>query len=111
MVLLHATHSMIGMSAAIRFRWVATTHRRRRDNWRTVQSLRSNVEPPRRATVRGLLAASRKAGVHSVRARHPPDDSNHERMHREYHRWYSPVLGRDMEMLVFGHAGARMLAF
>jgi esterase/lipase superfamily enzyme len=27
------------------------------------------------------------------------------RMHREYHRWYSPHLGRDMEMLLFGHAG------
>ena len=32
-------------------------------------------------------------------------------MNREYHRWYSPSLGRDMEMLVFGHAGARVLVF
>ena len=32
-------------------------------------------------------------------------------MNREYHRWYSPSLGRDMELLVFGHAGARMLVF
>jgi esterase/lipase superfamily enzyme len=32
-------------------------------------------------------------------------------MHREYHRWHSPSLGRDMELLVFGHAGARVLAF
>jgi len=32
-------------------------------------------------------------------------------MHREHHRWYSPTLGRDMELLVFGHAGARMLVF
>ena len=32
-------------------------------------------------------------------------------MKREYHRWYSPALGRDMEMLVFGHAGARLLVF
>jgi esterase/lipase superfamily enzyme len=32
-------------------------------------------------------------------------------MNREYHRWYSPSLGRDMEMLVFGHGGARMLVF
>ncbi len=32
-------------------------------------------------------------------------------MNREYHRWYSPALGRDMEMLVFGHAGARALIF
>ncbi len=32
-------------------------------------------------------------------------------MHREYHRWYSPVLGRDMELLILGHAGARLLVF
>jgi esterase/lipase superfamily enzyme len=32
-------------------------------------------------------------------------------MHRDYTRWYSPSLGRDMEMLVFGHAGARAVVF
>jgi esterase/lipase superfamily enzyme len=32
-------------------------------------------------------------------------------MHREYHRWFSPSLGRDMEMLQLGHAGARVLVF
>ena len=32
-------------------------------------------------------------------------------MNREYHRWYSPSLGRDMELLVFGHSGARLLVF
>ncbi len=32
-------------------------------------------------------------------------------MRREYHRWHSPSLGRDMELLVFGHGGARVLAF
>jgi esterase/lipase superfamily enzyme len=32
-------------------------------------------------------------------------------MNREYHRWYSPSLERDMELLVFGHAGARVLTF
>ena len=32
-------------------------------------------------------------------------------MNREYHRWYSPALGRDMELLIFGHAGARALVF
>jgi esterase/lipase superfamily enzyme len=32
-------------------------------------------------------------------------------MNREYHRWYSPILGRDMELLLFGHAGARVLVF
>ena len=32
-------------------------------------------------------------------------------MNREYHRWHSPALGRDMELLVFGHAGARVLVF
>lgn len=32
-------------------------------------------------------------------------------MHREYHRWFSPSLSRDMELLIFGHAGARVLVF
>jgi esterase/lipase superfamily enzyme len=32
-------------------------------------------------------------------------------MHREHHRWYSPSLGRDMELLLFGHGGARVLVF
>lgn len=32
-------------------------------------------------------------------------------MHREYVRWYSPSLGKDMEMLVFGHAGTPVLVF
>lgn len=32
-------------------------------------------------------------------------------MNREYVRWGSPNLGRDMEMLVFGHAGAPVIAF
>jgi esterase/lipase superfamily enzyme len=31
--------------------------------------------------------------------------------HREHHRWYSPKLEREMELLTFGHAGARMLVF
>src|SRR2546421_12011127 len=32
-------------------------------------------------------------------------------MNRQYHRWYSPSLERDMELLIFGHAGARVLVF
>src|SRR5579859_285110 len=32
-------------------------------------------------------------------------------MQREHHRWHSPSLGRDMELLVFGHAGARVIVF
>jgi esterase/lipase superfamily enzyme len=32
-------------------------------------------------------------------------------MNREYHRWHSPALDREMELLVFGHAGARALVF
>lgn len=30
---------------------------------------------------------------------------------REHHRWHSPSLDREMELLVFGHAGARVLVF
>jgi len=33
------------------------------------------------------------------------------RMKRNYHKWFYQDLGRDMELLVFGHAGARVLAF
>lgn len=32
-------------------------------------------------------------------------------MNREYHRWYSAELGRDMEMLVFGHSGLPAVVF
>jgi esterase/lipase superfamily enzyme len=32
-------------------------------------------------------------------------------MLREYHRWYSPSLGRDMELLLFGHGGAKVVVF
>lgn len=30
---------------------------------------------------------------------------------RSYHRWFSASLQRDVELLVFGHAGARVVAF
>jgi esterase/lipase superfamily enzyme len=32
-------------------------------------------------------------------------------MQRTYHRWFSSNLQRDMELLVFGHAGMRVLVF
>lgn len=32
-------------------------------------------------------------------------------MHREYQRWFSRTLGRDMEMLVFGHSGRPVIVF
>ena len=32
-------------------------------------------------------------------------------MNREYHKWYSPCLQRDMELLIFGHDGAKVLIF
>lgn len=32
-------------------------------------------------------------------------------MHRSYHQWCSDGLGRWVELLVFGHAGARVLVF
>ena len=32
-------------------------------------------------------------------------------MKREYHKWYSPALRREMELLVFGHAGAPLIVF
>lgn len=32
-------------------------------------------------------------------------------MHRSYHRWFSHALQREMDLLVFGHAGPPMLVF
>ena len=32
-------------------------------------------------------------------------------MHQESHKWYSPSLDRDMELLVFGHAGVPVIVF
>lgn len=32
-------------------------------------------------------------------------------MHKEYHKWFSPHLQRDMELMIYGHAGARVLFF
>ncbi len=32
-------------------------------------------------------------------------------MVRDYHRWYSPCLGRDMELLAFGRAGPGVVVF
>ncbi|MCC5934119.1 MAG: esterase [Candidatus Cyclonatronum sp.] len=32
-------------------------------------------------------------------------------MHRQFVKWWSPSLGRDMEMLIFGHAGTPVLVF
>lgn len=32
-------------------------------------------------------------------------------MNREYHKWWSWRLGREMELLVIGHAGAKVLVF
>jgi esterase/lipase superfamily enzyme len=32
-------------------------------------------------------------------------------LQEEYHKWHSPILGRDFEMLVFGHGGYPLLLF
>ena len=32
-------------------------------------------------------------------------------MNREYHFWWSWRLNRNMELLVFGHAGAKVIVF
>ncbi len=32
-------------------------------------------------------------------------------MLREYHKWHSPSLHRDMELLQYGHSGARVIVF
>ena len=32
-------------------------------------------------------------------------------MNREYHKWWSPSLGRDMELMIYGHGGFPVIAF
>ncbi|HZL56150.1 MAG TPA: alpha/beta hydrolase-fold protein [Bryobacteraceae bacterium] len=32
-------------------------------------------------------------------------------MNREFHRWHSPALGREMELLIHGHAGTPTIVF
>ncbi len=32
-------------------------------------------------------------------------------MKREYHRWFSPSLGREMELLIYGHGGVPSVVF
>lgn len=32
-------------------------------------------------------------------------------MQREYHKWFSPALARDMELLAYGHSGMPLLVF
>jgi esterase/lipase superfamily enzyme len=32
-------------------------------------------------------------------------------MRRQYHRWWSPSLGKDMELLEFGHGGAKVIVY
>ncbi|MBI5060673.1 esterase family protein [candidate division KSB1 bacterium] len=32
-------------------------------------------------------------------------------MHREHHQWYSPSLGREMDLLLYGHYGRPLLVF
>jgi esterase/lipase superfamily enzyme len=32
-------------------------------------------------------------------------------VNREYHKWFSPALARDMELLVFGHSGMPVIVF
>jgi esterase/lipase superfamily enzyme len=40
-----------------------------------------------------------------------PLDGQQAPLHRETHRWHSHNLDRDMELMVFGHAGSRFLVF
>ena len=32
-------------------------------------------------------------------------------MNREYHKWWSPSLGRDMELMIYGHGGFPLITF
>jgi esterase/lipase superfamily enzyme len=52
-----------------------------------------------------MSAGSRSGGLPEQ------SDAGASTMHREEHRWHSPSLDQEMALLVFGHAGTRLLAF
>src|SRR6267154_3998040 len=56
----------------------------------------------------GLWSQWLKSGSSKVRWH---QTSRGKTMKREYHKWSSPALGRDMKLLVFGHAGLPALVF
>src|SRR5688500_4559908 len=71
---------------------------------------------------KGLPAVLEGPGVHTVTRRGPSIQSDGTScrsirsisigdMHREYHRWFAQDLGRDMQLLTFGHAGRPYVVF
>src|SRR5690606_12470057 len=56
-------------------------------------------------------AARRKAPVRKLPTPSRPTPRPPPSVNREHHRWHSPSLGREMDLLVLGHAGARVLVF
>lgn len=71
--------------------------------------LRDALDPPLRR--HGDRAPGRRKRPRPGRNRQEFSDLLPMGFARSYHRWHSPTLRRDMELLVFGHAGARVLAF
>jgi len=62
----------------------------------------------------GALAQAPETALlpRTLRLHRPRGGADHgTEIRRAYHRWSSPALGRDMELLVFGHAGERVLVF
>src|SRR5438445_578477 len=72
---------------------------RARVNSRKVQAGTDNERYLQSANLSRL---GRPSALHCIRWR---------RMHREFVRWYSPSLHRDMELLAFGHGGFPVLVF
>ncbi len=64
----------------------------------------------RRSGGRESAGPPRNGKAKRRRSPHPVPDIA-DGMNREYHRWHSSALSQDMELLVFGHAGARLLVF
>ena len=50
-------------------------------------------------------------GGPGIRGRQVAWDRRRVLMNREYHKWYSSSVGREMELLVFGHGGEPVLVF
>lgn len=62
------------------------------------------------AKAKAIAKPSRSKAVKPKTARAKPVDTRPP-IKREYHKWHSPRLERDMELLVFGHAGTKVLMF
>ena len=112
---------------------VVATNLEGQSNYRTIEELQSNLDPDMFWRVHRSFLVN----IHRIREVIPwfkssfqlrMDDKKQteipvsrvqtkttagaaETLNREYHKWFSPALGREMELLVFGHGGSPLVVF